>query len=183
MASVKVVVVPAQTLLLPLIGAGDGTTVIARVTVHEAPKEYVIVVVPAAIPLTLPLEDPMLALAELLVHTPPATELVSVVVAPTQTVGIPPMTEGAGLTVIIFVTPQPVGNVYDIAVAPVTTPVTTPVPEPTVAIPADALLHVPVLLLVAVIVAPTHTADGPAMGDGNGFTVIGVVREQPVGAV
>ena len=39
----------------------------------------------------------------------------------------------------------------------------------------EPLAHVPPPGEVSVIVAPTHTADGPVIADGNGFTVIVLV--------
>ena len=44
------------------------------------------------------------------------------------------------------------------------------------------LIHVPPPGSVSVMVALTHTADGPLIADGNGLTVTVVVRMQPVAA-
>jgi hypothetical protein len=61
---------------------------------------YVIAAVPALTPTTTPSDDPIVALAVvLLVHVPPADELVKVVEAPLQTVVLPPMAGGNALTV------------------------------------------------------------------------------------
>ena len=54
---------------------------------------------PATIPVTIPVEDPTVALPLLLLHVPPAGVEFSVVVAPTHTVGFPVMVVGFGLTV------------------------------------------------------------------------------------
>jgi hypothetical protein len=62
------------------------------------------VVVPASTPFTMPVEEPMLATEVLLlVHTPPLTASVNVIVADSQTLVAPLMLPafGAGLTVII----------------------------------------------------------------------------------
>ena len=62
---------------------------------------------------------------------------------------------GAGDTVTIIPSAQPVGIVYDIMVVPVSTPVTTPVVEFTVAIAGALLLHTPPgVLLKMVVVLP-----------------------------
>lgn len=63
---------------------------------------------------------------------------------------------------------------------PADAPVTTPVVEFTVA-DAELLLQVPpAVASVSVIVAPTHTADGPLMAVGAGVIVIVLVAKQPV---
>jgi len=59
------------------------------------------------------------------------------------------------------------------------TPVTTPV-EPT-AIPVLVVLHIPLAeVSVSITLVPTHTADDPLTGAGNGFTVTKAIAEQPV---
>jgi hypothetical protein len=84
---------------------------------------------------------------------------------------------GNGFTVTTIDLVQPVLTSVAIIVAvPAATPVTTPVEEPTVAILVALLLHVTALSLVIVMVLFTHTAVGPAITDGDGFTVIGFVR-------
>lgn len=62
-------------------------------------------------------------------------------------------------------------------------PVTMPVAEPIVTIPADPGFHVPPPGSVRVIVEPIHTADGPEIDSGDGFTVTIAVRMQLFGAV
>jgi len=57
---------------------------------------------PEATPVTIPEEEPTVArLRSLLVHVPPDGDEVSVVVAPTQTVGLPVIADGAELTVTV----------------------------------------------------------------------------------
>ena len=67
---------------------------------------------------------------------------------------------------------------------PVTpTPVTTPVVAPTLAMAALLLLHVaPGVVVLNVVVLPTHTFGVPLIGPGNGFTVSTVVVVHPLGA-
>ena len=67
-------------------------------------------VVPVVMPDTMPLSEPITATAvALLVHTPPTTTSVRVVVAiPTQAVDEPMIGPGAGLTLIVVVILHPV---------------------------------------------------------------------------
>ena len=70
------------------------------------------VVTPAATPVTMPLEVPMEAVAAFaLLHAPPPTRSVKVVVAPVQTLTAPDIVDGERLTVTGAVMKQPVGNV------------------------------------------------------------------------
>ena len=64
---------------------------------------------------------------------------------------------------------------------PADTPVTIPVEVPAVAMVGDTLPQVPPpLASVSVIVAATHTVDGPLTGEGSALTVKVLVRVQPV---
>lgn len=140
--------------------------------------------VPAETPVTTPEVELTVALALLALHVPPLVELVSVLVKPTHTFGVPALAAGVGLTVNGMITKQPVGRVKEIFSAPAATPVTIPVPEPTVASEALLLLHV--LLpepLVNVVVNPTHTFGVPPIVAGRGLIVAITVAKQPVGKV
>ena len=107
-ALVSAVVEPAHTSVVPLIAAttGIGLTVTVVVTDELHPfvvTVYVIVVLPAATPVTTPVDASTVAVAVLLeVQTPPAVALVSAVVEPTHTPVVPLIaaTVGSGLTVI-----------------------------------------------------------------------------------
>lgn len=56
--------------------------------------------VPAATPVTMPVDDPMVAMAGLLLlHVPPVVASVKVDVPPTVVVVVPVMTAGMGFTV------------------------------------------------------------------------------------
>jgi hypothetical protein len=66
--------------------------------------------VPKEMPLTMPDADPIVVLVLLLVHTPPALELVSVADDPTHTEELPPITEGSDITLTVVVTKHPVPN-------------------------------------------------------------------------
>ena len=70
------------------------------------------VVTPVAIPVTSPLNEPIVPAAGLLLtHTPPGTPSVNVVVLPAQTVDDPNIAVGDVLTVIVLPAVQPVGSV------------------------------------------------------------------------
>lgn len=67
--------------------------------------------VPALTPVAMPLVEPIVATPVLpLLHVPPGTLLLSVVVAPWHTEVVPPMAEGAAFTVNTVVAIQPVGS-------------------------------------------------------------------------
>lgn len=70
------------------------------------------VTTPVAMPPTTPVVAPTVpVVTELLLHVPPATELVSVMVCPTHTVDGPPIVAGAVTTVTTAVALQPVESV------------------------------------------------------------------------
>jgi hypothetical protein len=110
--SASVTVLPTHSEVPPVIPAGAAFTVIALYIRQPVPSEYVIVTVPAAIPLTIPLSEPMVATAILLLlHAPPPTPSLSIVVPPTHTFDDPLIAGGAVLTFTVVVIAQPVGRV------------------------------------------------------------------------
>jgi hypothetical protein len=124
---VSVVVDPIQTAKVPVI-VGCALTVIVAVLEHPLLLVYVIVVVPAATPVTTP--------ALLTVATPVLEDVhgftaagvpdpVSVVVDPTQTFNVP-VIAGCALTVTVAVLLHPLLLVYVMIAVPAATPVTTP---------------------------------------------------------
>ena len=107
--SFKFIVEPTHTGFVPVI-AVIGLTVTIVVVKQPVLSKYVIVVVPAAIPVTLP-DDPIVAIAVLLLlHEPLPDALLNVVVKPTHTFAMPEMAVGNGLIVTTDVALQPVGN-------------------------------------------------------------------------
>jgi hypothetical protein len=88
---------------LPDIVAGSGCTVRIRVTKHPvAGMAYVIFVVPAILPVAIPVVRPMLATAELsLVHVPPDVAERSVPMLPSQMAAGPVMAAGRGFMVTL----------------------------------------------------------------------------------
>jgi hypothetical protein len=94
----------------PDIAAGMGFTVTLVVVKQPAGNVYVIVAMPAALPVTTgPDTEAMPGLLE--DQLPPLIELASVVEAPTHTVAVPVMAPGTGFTVKPVVVLQPAGNV------------------------------------------------------------------------
>ncbi len=136
---------------------------------------------PVLIPVTTP-EASTVALEGLpLVHVPPGTGFVSVIVEPIQTVLLPDMGPGAALTVTDFVLLHP-SFVYDIVTTPADTPFTSPPVAVTVAIALLLLLHMPpAVRLASVMVVPAQSDDGPMMAEGEAFTVsVFDVRQPPI---
>ena len=103
-ASLSTISEPSHTEDGPLISAGVGLTVTVVVAIQ--PKEYVIVAVPAPIPVTRP-PDMVATDVLLLLHAPPGTASLSVNVEPIQIVPAPTIAPGSGLTVMTLYTVQP----------------------------------------------------------------------------
>ena len=138
--------------------------------------------VPVATPKTIPLDEPIIATAEVLLTQVPEPGSLSVIDEPAQTADGPEMDEGNGLTVMVAVTKQPVLIVQVIMARPAATPVTTPVAAITVAL-IPLVLHVAPLIPPSVIDDPIQTLVGPVTGAGKGLTVTGFVRTHPEGNV
>ena len=67
---------------------------------------------PAATPVTVPVDDPTVAMALLLVvHDPPAETSVRFVDDPTHTKELPDIEDGTSATVSVVAAPQPVASV------------------------------------------------------------------------
>ncbi len=179
-ASVNAVVEPTHTVELPEIATGNGLTVTTWIVLHPVPNVYVIVDVPPATPETMPVPDPTVATEEVLVVQVPPPPSVNAVVKPAQTVMVPVIAEGKGLTVTTVIVVHPVPKVYVIPEVPAATPETTPVPEPTVATDDVPVVHVPPPASVSAVVELTQTVAVPLMAAGNGLTVTTVVIRHPV---
>jgi hypothetical protein len=111
---VSVVVSPVHKLDDPLItpAVGAGVMVATTVLIHPVANLYVIIVVPTATPISTPVPVPIVAMAALLLlHVPPAVELVSVLVVPTQVVALPAIAPGNSFTVNTAVRKHPVLSV------------------------------------------------------------------------
>ena len=184
-ASLKVVVEPAHTLAVPAIADGTGLTVTILVALQPVTREYDIVDVPDATPVTTPVEEPTVAIVDvLLVHVPLLVTSLKPVVKPAQTVAVPAIADGTGLTVTTFVDLQPVRRVYVIVDVPEAAPVTTPVEEPIVATVVVLLAHVPpALTSLKPVVKPVQTVAVPDIADGTGLTVATFIAIHPVARV
>jgi hypothetical protein len=161
LVSVSVVAVPAQTANVPPIVFGRAFTVTVVTLIQPVDVcVNVINAVAADTPVTIPVAEPTEAAALAVAHVPDT--LVSVVVWPTQTAGVPPEAEGNALTVTVAVMvalPQALDIAYVIVVVPAPAPVTTPDESPIVATTVLLLIHVPpVTELDKVVLLPTQTA-------------------------
>jgi len=99
-ASLNVVVANGQRTIVPVIAAGSGLTVSVVVVKHPVGAVYVIItVVPPVTPVTIPDDEPTVALAVLLlVHVPPAGVDVSVILAPGQAIDGPAIGVGGAFS-------------------------------------------------------------------------------------
>src|SRR3569833_174940 len=98
-ASERCVTSPWHTCSAPVIAAGSGFTVTVAVVPHPSGNVYKMFAVPAATPVTIPVDKPIVATPVLpLSHVPPPASL-STVVAPTHTFSVPVI--GAAATTVI----------------------------------------------------------------------------------
>mgnify|MGYP006910069263 CR=1 FL=1 len=107
---VQAAVEPTHTGVVPVmvcvIGAEIVTVLVAVLTQAPEVTLYEINAVPALIPVTTPVEEPMVATPEeALVHVPPLVVLVHVAVEPTQTGFVPEMVCVAGAVTVIVLVP------------------------------------------------------------------------------
>jgi hypothetical protein len=103
-ASASVVDAPEHITDAPVIATGFGLMVICCVTTQPVGSVYLIVGVPAAFAVTSPVEEPIEAIALLLlVHVPPAGVEFNVPVLPTQYANVPVIAVGGLLTVTAVV--------------------------------------------------------------------------------
>jgi len=99
----KALVLPAHKPNVPAIADGSGSTRTIVVAIQPTPEVKVIIVVPAATPLTTPVVEPMVALGILLLTHIPVIPSIRVVVEPTHTSPVPVIDNGSGFTVTIVV--------------------------------------------------------------------------------
>ena len=107
-ASVNAVLLPAHTLAVPASGNGVRFTVtmaLAAQPVAVTTKEMV--AVPAAPPVTVPVPVTVAIPVALLLQVPPVVPSASAIVFPAHMAMPPLMASGAGFTLSIFVTVQP----------------------------------------------------------------------------
>ena len=102
--SVSIVLRPLHTVVVPINGAGRGLTVMVKNLAQVVGNVYIMFGLPAATPVTTPVEGFTVASPVLLdVHVPPEIELVKVMVKPEQT-DVGPVTGAVGSTVTDCVT-------------------------------------------------------------------------------
>jgi hypothetical protein len=138
----------------------------------------VIVAVPTPDPVTTPVVPPTVAKPEA-VHDPPEGVLDIVTGMPTHMLEGPAMVVGSALTVTGVAVIQPAVEVNVMIQVPALIPVTTPVVEFTDAV-AQALLHVPAIVLNSVVVWPIHVFITPVIAGGIGLTDRIAVAEHPL---
>jgi len=127
--------------------------------------------VPAAKEVTCPVELTFATEPVLLLQLPPAGVQLRVFVIPIHPESKPVIPVGVAFTVIILAERQDPPITYETETVPVATPVTMPL-EPTVAIPALEVAHVPPgVEFVKLIEEPTHTLPDPEIADGAEETV------------
>jgi hypothetical protein len=108
--SVRVVVVPAQTVETPAIGVGELVTVTVIVALQPVVAVYVITLVPMATPVVIPVDEPIVATAGVpLAHAPPGVDT-SVIIAPTHS-AVGPVIVGKAFTLTALVLAHPVPSV------------------------------------------------------------------------
>jgi hypothetical protein len=171
----NVVVEPAQKVVVPVMLAGEFSIVRSRVVLQPTPETlYVIMVVPVPTEVISPVVELMVATAGLpLVQVPPAVAFVQVAVLPMQITSAPVGAAGGVFTVIVFSRWQPLLPTYSAVAVPAVSPTTEPVVPFIVNMLISLLLHVPpVVVLVSVQLAPSHTTELPDMVAGSVFTVM-----------
>jgi hypothetical protein len=163
---------PSQTAPPPDIPDGKGLTVTIILAVQPAPSAYITEALPAATPVTTPVEGLTVAIVpgEQL-HVPPLDGLLSTVVPPGQTCAKPVIAPGEELIVNVLTAAQPPGNVYETMLVPELTPFTTPDSEPIVIFELLRDQLPPDVASAKVIDVPTQTNELPVMGAGNALTV------------
>ena len=109
-ASSNVILAPVQTVVPDVMAVGASISVIENVAAVPQPVVYVIVAVPCATPVTMPVLADTLACPELLLlQVPDDAESVNVIADPLHTVETPDTTEGAAITeyVAVVFAPHP----------------------------------------------------------------------------
>ena len=186
-ASVSVVVKPAQTVDVPVMVPALGVALTVTAFVAAAVPQvlvtvYEMVAEPAAKPFTKP-DMPTEAIAgAVLLHVPPTVTSEKAVDVPVQIEEAPEIaaTDGTVFTVTAYVAvavPHVPANVYVMVAVPAATPVTTPVLLTLAIIVLDDDHAPPKVTSDSVMLAPVHTVLKPVIGETVPilFTVIALV--------
>jgi len=108
LASDKVVDDPSHILKVPVIAGGNAVTVITDVMAQPDEAVYVMVEVPKATPVAIPvLTSIEIFPGVLLAHVPGVVASTSVAVLPRHTIVGPAIADGSGLMVMLVVLKQP----------------------------------------------------------------------------
>ena len=131
--------------------------------------------------MTMPVADPIVAISGApLVHVPPPTPSVNMMVWPAHTPEGPLIGVGTGLTVTTCRAAQPVaGKVYNTVSVPADKPVSVE-PERDATVGVVWLQPPPAVASASVVLSPMHTCAVPVIASGTALTVIIFVALQPV---
>jgi hypothetical protein len=142
---------------------------------------YDILVVPVDKPATTPVPTTTSATpGKALDHVPPAVVEIKGVVAPTHTALLPVIAAGVAFIVTTTFVLHAPAVIYVTLAVPADTPVSNPVVNPTLALPGNALTHVPPEISpVRVAVSPAHNIIVPLIVLGVPFTVTSTTLLQP----
>ena len=127
-------------------------------------------VVPAAMPATIPVREPTVAVAVvLLVQVPAPLASLSAVVLPVHTVVVPVIGDGTGTTFTVVVALHRPPNEYVITAVPRATPQAEPVVPPIVTLPVVPLTQLPpAVASLNVMQLPLHILVPPVIAAGVG---------------
>lgn len=176
--ALSVVLLPIHTVKVPLIVPGAALTV-TTAEVLQPPAVYTTVAVPALLPPMKPGLSNVATVVGVTDHVPPVVVLLSVVVRPTHSVRLPVMAAGVGVTVTTLVVVQPPTEAAVIVAVPGVIPVTTPVPDTVATAVLELLQATGLVVVLRVVVLPTHTVAVPVIAVGTGVTVTTAVVTQP----
>ena len=110
--SLNMVDKPWHTVILPVIFAGGNITVSVYILEQPVPNVYVMLTVPADIPVTTPVDPATdIIAALLLLHAPPVEGSLNVTVRPRHTVAGPVMLDGNAFTVTVIDVLHPVAGI------------------------------------------------------------------------
>lgn len=108
----NIVAPPLHSTVVPVMGAGNGFTVMGVITKQPTGVEYLIFVTPAETPVATPVTGSIVAIGVLkLLQVPPGVISLNVVVEPTHTTATPVIPAGKGFTVTTAETEQPAAEV------------------------------------------------------------------------
>ena len=186
--SVKAVVLPTQTLLVPPIAAGAvgrAYTVTVEAVLHPPLLVNVITLVPEATPVTRPVLLTVATPVDADTHgvvEAAVPEPASWVVDPTHEVRVP-VIEGKELTVTVAVVLHPPPLVKVITLVPAATPVTRPVPltVATVVVPdTQGVVVAAVPEPVSCVIAPAQTVKVPVIAGAAMIVTVAVILQPPL---